>query len=189
MLTDLERRWVRLGAILLLMHIAITVGTVVEWAAQTNIEALHLVSAAMYLLGYLTIAGAFYRFAPVSSALFGLVLAAGIIDAVFIANLTSRQIFGSLSEAFIPAAFLIFGTILLRGHGVVRVIGIGYMCGGLSWFLVAIGIFGTRMATNAGFIAEFLGMNATIALIVWAFYPVRKAESMPLESAVASAGV
>lgn len=189
MLTDLERRWVRLGAIFLLIHIAITVGTVVEWAAQTNIHALHLLSATMYLLGYVTIARAFFRSAPVSCVLFGLVLAAGIIDAVFIATLTSRHIFGSFSEALIPVAFLIFGTILLRSQGVLRVIGIGYLCGGLSWFLASIGIFGTVATTNAGFIAEFLGMNATIALIVWAFYPARKAERVSAESAVASAAV
>lgn len=114
-------------------------------------------------------ARAFFRSAPVSCVLFGLVLAAGIIDAVFIATLTSRHIFDSFSEALIPVAFLIFGTILLRSQGVLRVIGIGYLCGGLSWFLASIGIFGTVATTNAGFIAEFLGMNATIALIVWVF--------------------
>lgn len=183
MLTGFERRCATVGASALLAHILISASAAFVTLNRLSPELLHVCSATLYLIGYLALAALFYSRFRISSVIFAVMIAAGIIDGILLDVLLRGGITETIIDSALPLSFLVFGTMLVRVKGVLRWIGLGYLFGSMSWLVSIIPHASMGLVSTTSFFAEFAGMNATVAMIVWAFYVARRNQS---ESAVRS---
>ncbi|QGU02766.1 hypothetical protein CKALI_09555 [Corynebacterium kalinowskii] len=145
-----------------------------------------MTSVALYLCGYVLFSLTLFRRFPYSIVAFVFLLSVGVIDGTFLAATEGGRLLGPISDFAIPVAFMFFGCALIRVGGFRRFIGAGYLLAGAFWLISLIPGVGVRLSTPLGLLTEFVGANATIALILWAFYAIEK---MKTESAVAVAKV
>lgn len=167
MLTASETRLALLGACALVIH---TVATALALVPDIHVV-VHLISAVLYLVGYLAFAAAFRRRAKWQSILFALCISVGIVGGILLdAVRFGEQRYTSFDYA-LPISFLFFAFVLFwQQNLILKIVGTLYAGGAASWFIATVWEETQRISSPARFFAEFLGMNATIILIVWAFW-------------------
>lgn len=183
MLTERERKYALYGAILLLVHTAITAVAAVAWLTASNTAWFHMGSALCYLAGFLCYFLCFRRSQPVLSVLFAVSIALGIVFGLITKLIENgmtepgEKLQASLPylQEGVPIAMLFLAAILLRFPGFLKVMGTFFGIGALCWLISDIVHVRTSIEYQLRFGAEFFGMNAMLALVVWSFVMAKSA--------------
>lgn len=175
MFNNKERRLAFSGAWLLIAHVVITGLTVIP-AIQNSayLGMVHSLSAICYLSGYVCFALTFFSRARISAAIFALLMVLGIVGGVLLDFLRFGHMEETAIDYALPISFIVLTVVLFLQRGIVRWISVFYGIGAVAWILSTLFANNPLLSTNASFVAEFLGMNATIALIVWGVFQARE---------------
>lgn len=195
MMSTLARRTAFVGALLLLVHMAATiVGTALR-IVEGDSPWWRLVSASCYLAAYLAFAAAFWDKGRILSIIFSVLMILGVgvdVISVIIQRIeTGQQGSAHLNvhwDYLIPTAFLVFSLLLFKGKVFLKIIGAFYLLGSAAWLGTVVLEDVGQLATYLRFFTELVGMNGTIALIIWGIFQFLNAER-PAKSAEQAAAV